>query len=242
MFQSLRGIELLSRSQQGAWVGEAVQGTLATYPTITSAVCQESAGLVLFTCTNGSTGATIVWDYMNQAWSTDHVTDGTGGGADWPAVSACISGAGLYTRVHDNGQVWSESTTSYRDGVYWVSMLAEMGWLKSSGLQGEQDIVKVSLLARSAEYHDLRIRVGYDYDTDYVDDRLYTADELADLRTQQLEVVLSTHRSQSVRFELSDAEPAFPYTATSGTGASWIGITCNVQGRPGGVRLPQRAR
>ena len=241
-FESARGIMVLSRGQSTLWIGEPVQDTLAAYPTITSAVTQDGAGLVLFTCSNGSTGLTLVFDYINKVWSTDSVTDGAGGGADWPAVGACISGAGLYTRVHDNGQVWSESTTSYRDGVYWVSMLAEMGWLKSSGLQGEQDIVKVSLLARSAEYHDLRIRVGYDYDTEYVDDRLYSADELSDLRTEQLEVALSTHRSQSLRLEISDEEPSSPYTATNGTGASWIGVTCNVQGRPGGVRLPPRVR
>ena len=241
-FESSRGVMVLTRGQSTVWVGEQVQDTLAAYPTITSATTKEQDGVVLITCSNGSTGVTLVFDYLNKVWSTDYVTNGASGAADCIAPSSCISGTGLYTRVHADGQVWSESTTSYRDGTYWVPMLAEFGWLKSSGLQGEQDIAKVSLLARSAEYHDLRIRVGYDYATDYIDDRTFSADELADMRTEQVEIVLSSHRSQSVRFEFSDEEPSAPYTATNGTGGSWIGVTCNVQGRPGGVRLPPRAR
>lgn len=249
IFQSDRGIELLTPSLQVQWIGQKVQGTLRTYPVVTSAVFDAVNGYAYITCTtsDGTTGVTLVYDPVFQVWeSIDKVYQNSTATA--PATSAClapVSGVPRYHRLY-SGTVSRMSTSSYLDGSQWVTMKVETAWLKAAGLQGEQHVDRALFLGQKSTDHDLTISAGYNYVSSYPQTRTWShtqvTSNVTDLSREQLELVSSNNaRCQSVRFKIEDATPT---SGTVGTGraATWLGLSVETSPRPGRAKLPTSSR
>lgn len=235
MFQSVRGIETLSRGQQGRWIGESVQSTLDAYPTVTSAVTDAKDGVVLFTCTNGGTGVTLVYDYLLGKWTVDRVASSSNGIADNPAVHACIDGSGRYVR--SCGPFLETQSTGNLDGTTWVTLRIVTPWVKSAGLFGEQDAVSGMLMLRDIDGADVTMYAAYNYSGEWTSSRTWQAEELFELterKADEVELVLGNERrGRSVRFKVEDAYPAngLTFTTPPSAGNRFIAIACMVQGR-----------
>ncbi len=218
MFQSARGLYLLSRGLEVVWIGRAMRNTLAAYPVITSAVLVASQNQVRFTCNSvdGLSGIVIVYDYVEKQWATARYT--AGGTYGTPFADACMWN-GTWTFVTPSGVVQSESTTTFLDNGEWVPMTLETAWVTgpstqvspSSGPLKFQSVRSMQLHGRSSSDHDLTVQVGFDSETAYVQ-TLTTPAQSAVTAVDDLEdweVVIGTRRKcNAIRFRISDSTPS----------------------------------
>lgn len=252
-FQSARGIEILTRAQSVEWVGEPVQATLASYPIVTAATLDTAASIVRFECaaseTSGqvsSAGVGLVYDLSLKAWvSVDKVTaSGTSPRSAQAAGMVYSGGAYRYARLDFNGVLYVERASSDASAHMdsdWVTQRATTGWVHVAGLQAEQVVQEVLLLAEQHTDHDITIALAYDYADTWTDTKTFTRAQLTTLARQWLskEVVQGTH--QAVRIRVTDATPTGG-TVGTGKGATWVALTPMGEAHRGGKRTSAAQR
>lgn len=239
IFQSERGIELLSRAQTVTWIGQPIQDTLAAFPVVTSATvvpssfgaevlielaASQAAGLV------AGSGRTLVFDLSANAWiSTDRRTSSTGT-VDAPAQSACITYTGSayrYAWMTAAGVVHYEDPTTYLDanGTFVVPLI-ETGWFNA--FQNEQRVWRLSLLFQRYTAAGLKVEVAYNYgDYDPLDNAVWT--EVDTKGQRQLEMSPSP-RGESMKFRITTTAPA---VLGSGQGLSVFALALDLAAKQG---------
>lgn len=263
-FQSRRGIELLTRSGSVVWVGESVHRTLASYPVVTSAVLDAPNSLIRLALTEGESGGAvtgdgvdIVYDLTLQTWiSTDDKTTGTFPVTTFtPSQDACmvnVLGTWRYAWLSTDGTVRYELLAGdgfeHCDNGNWVTMSAETGWFKTSGLQGVQFLSRMLLLARRSTDHNLSIALAYNYETSYRSAREWTHTQIASLLSDGWPITQLKHDAhddaecQAVRVKISDAvHSAWAQGDESGKGSTWLGLTFDITPKPGLFDVPEGA-
>jgi hypothetical protein len=245
-FQSARGIEILTRAQSVEWVGESVQTSLASCPVVTSAVLDEKASVVRFTCAQSetanqvaTTGVHLVFDLSLKGWvSVDKVT-ATAGVESKAAQSAAMVYTGsrwVYAWLETTGKVWLERASSdgsaYLDDSAWVTLQWETPSFKV-GLQQEQRIWSVTLLYERATSAGFSLEIAYGYGSyaGGADNRAWTAAEVLS-GGRQLEF-RPRSRETAMRFRFSDT--AGSPTGT-GKGCTWIGLSADLAPVQGATR------
>ena len=220
-------------------------------PVVTSAICRQTEGRVLFTCTDagGLAGATLVYDYAAGGWTIDSVYDADTAVQGAPATHAIAIDGVYYRGSRGTGRVWKEQFASCFDGAKWVTSLIETAWVKPSGLHGESDVTRVIVAGQQESNATVLVGVEYDYRDDAWEDTLeYAADEVANINRKMGRVHLEKRpnnngRCMSLKVRVQDAAPvdlgAWP--ATTGKGISWFGLTVEAAARAGGVRLLEGA-
>lgn len=257
-FQSERGIELLTRAQSVTWIGAPIQDTLASYPVVSAATldptesavylelaASEASGLV-----NGS-GRTLVYDLSLQQWQSIDRRASYAGTADAPAQSAAMvwdGNAYRYAWLETGGYVRPEQDSHLDSGSAdtWVTMKATSGWIKLSGVQGQQVMNRVLLLAKKQARSNISIALAYDYDATFETASTWTADGIDTLSSALARVQLGhdAHddgEGQAIRAQVSDATPTGG-TPGTGEGATWIALTFEGTPRPNAAQLPDTAR
>jgi hypothetical protein len=238
MFQSARGIELLSRSMQVVpFFGTAVEDLTSTYPIVTSSVYRRDDSRVYFTCisgteTNPTAGVVIVYDLIQQTWSTFY--------PQTALVSAALTDEGRYYMAPVSGGVgglFRESTDYAALGSGYIPSTIETPWFKLSGLQGYQRAKSLTLLFNSLTPHTLTISVAYDYSSSYTQVTTFTAAELAAMPKGQVSIDLAVQKTQAVRFKIDDGDPT-PAAMGTGQGPQFIGLAVEYTNKAGRFRLP----
>lgn len=248
-FQSPRGIEALS-GQQVQWVGEAVQDTLATYPTVTSAVCRQTESRIYFTCTDsgGTSGVTLVFDYAVNAWTIDTVYDSDDSVYSAAAVHALAIDGEYYRGVASTGRVWSE-TTSHLDNAEWITATIETAWIKPGGVHGAAEIPRAIFVGVSETPCVISVEWAYDYrDTfgaaqEWDESRLSVIQE--EMGRIHIEAIADENaRCMAAKLRLSDAPPANTsyYPIATAKGITWFGYSVEAAVKPGRTLLPVSAR
>ena len=154
MFQSAKGIYLLSRQQSVDYIGSDVQAF--NNETITSATLLDDANEVRFTT---ATGLTLVYNYFYRKWSTfDSV----------PAVDA-DNWKGNFIYIRENGQVLRETDGYFKDDGTNVQMKLATEWIKLNGISGFQRVYRINFVGDWKSEHTLKITLKYDY-SDYLND------------------------------------------------------------------------
>lgn len=251
-FQSERGIELLTRAQSVEWVGEPVQDTVASYPVCTAATLDPAASLVLFEMAAGETanqvtgsGRTLVFDVSLKLWTSVDRRKNNAGTADTPAQSGAMiytGSAWRYAWLGTDGRVYVEDQTTHLDpGSAWVTMKAGTSWAHTAGMQGEQAIEAMLLLAERHTGHDLAASIYHEYVDSSPETQTFTAASIAALGRQWLERKLTTQKGSAIRVVLSDATPSSG-TVGTGKGATWVGLTFTGEPRPGAKRVSSGQR
>lgn len=159
MFQSDKGIWLLSRGLEVSYIGSPVEEFNSSL--VNSAVTVPDSNRVLFTL---DTGEYLMYDYYYQQW-------GTFVGA--PAISSCIY-QGLHTILTKYGKIMQETPNAYLDGSNPVQMGFRTSWINLAGLQGYERFYEFRLLARYLSPHSLQVQVAYDYNDSPVHGKLIT--------------------------------------------------------------------
>jgi hypothetical protein len=259
MFQSERGIEVLTRAQSVEWIGESVQETLAAYPTITAATLDAKASLARFECvasesagSASDTGIALVYDIALRTWvSVDKVTAvATESRSAQAASMAYVDSAFRYARLDKAGTLFYERSSAdaaaHLDGSTWVTMLAETAWLKLGGIQGKHHVNATQWLSRKTTRADLSLALAYDYSATYKTEATWAANAVDSLSTSigrvQLEHPMHDEaEGVAVRVLVSDATPTGG-TVGTGKGATWIALTFEGAPRDGATALPEESR
>lgn len=248
-FQSPRGIEVLV-GQQVQWVGELVQQTLETYPTITSAVCRQTESRVYFTCTDsgGTSGVTLVFDYAANAWTVDTVYDSDGAIYTAAATHAVAVDGAYYRGVASTGRVWAEQETCL-DDTTWITATIETGWIKPGGMHGAAEIPTAIFAGVKESPCCITVEWAYDYRDEYQAAQEWDEPRLAilqrDMGRIHLEAMADENaRGMSAKLRLSDAPPTNTsyYPVATAQGITWFGYSVEAAVSPGRTLLPVSAR
>lgn len=247
VFQSPRGIELLTRSLEVQWIGRAVQDQLAAFPVITSAVTVPVAGQVRFSCNaaDGLTGIVLVFDYINGTWSTFKYYDADTLVASCPIAHAVMCDD-VYTFATPAGKVYREKRTTYLDNeTAWITMLIETGWIFADGPMGFQRVRRVQILGDNITPHDLTIAFGFNHSTAYPQSYTWTSGDIATF-ADGVNVGMrvgsqngANPRCRAFRVKVSDATPSV-YSLGTGAGPQLSAIGFEIVPKPGlGRRSPR---
>lgn len=148
MFQSGKGIYLLTRGLESVYIGADVEA-YNDY-SITGAVLIPNTNEVRFTTSNG---VTLTYDYFFKQWVVDEVQYG---------ADACIF-QNLFTYANPNGTMFQETVGSYTDNSNFYPLRIWTSWLSFAGLQGFQRVWQFLLLGSYKSPHTLQVRLAYDF-------------------------------------------------------------------------------
>lgn len=150
MFKSAKGIYLLARSREVAYVGAPVEAYNAQNVRRATAMPDRTA--VLFLTDDGSS---LYYDYLFQQWST--FTNHTGYDA------AVVDGTYHYLRTND--VVFRETVGAYADGNSRITLRLETAWFHlHEHLQGFQRFWKALILGTWVSPHQLAVQHRLNYD------------------------------------------------------------------------------
>ena len=147
MFQSNKGIWLLSRDLSTNYIGAPVEAY--NQQLVESAVLVPQTNQVRMTLDNG---ITLMYDYFYGQWGTFNIS----------GISSCIYND-LHTLISSAGLVYQETVGTYLDGSKPVLLSFTTSWLNMAGLQGYQRAYYFYLLGKYYSPHKLNILVSYDY-------------------------------------------------------------------------------
>lgn len=240
-FQSERGLEVLSRSQTVAWIGEPILATVAAYPIITSAVVDARNTIVRFALSSGvsdgvATGDAreAIYDLSVNAWMS--VDDKAA--ASQSAACVSINGARRYAWLAADGFLWVErddaDTNAYRDGSAWVTAQYTLPPWKL-GLQQEQRIFETELLFENHGSAGLTIEVAEDYGAfgATTADKVWTLAQLDGQRE-----VSWRPRSHGIasQYRVRDTEGTGLGELDKGQGFSFLGMSSDIAPKQGPTR------
>lgn len=253
-FQSNRGIELLSRGGAVTPIGQKVQTTLASYPYITSAILDDRNGLVRFTLSSSirtstslvnGTGRDLIFDLATNEWrSIDDKTGSSTHEASQDAAMFTVTVNGVFSTVYGwlgaDGTLYYErpanDTERHLDVAAWVDQRAVTPWVAIAGLNGEQFIDQVLLLAKRSTDHDLTFSLAFDFSDSYTSTKTFTQEQIGALAREWLVKEIAQTTSQSVRVKLEDAAPSGAGVVGSGKGGAWVALSFNGQPHRGPKR------
>lgn len=148
MFQSDKGIWLLSRDLSTTYIGSPVERFNSAR--VLSALNIPGTNQVRFTLDNG---ITLMYDYFFGQW---------GWFEGIPGIASTLF-QNLHTFVNSRGAVYQETPGSYVDGTAPVLMRFQTGWLSLAGLQGFERSYFFTLLGEYLSPHKLAVQLAYDY-------------------------------------------------------------------------------
>lgn len=155
MFQSRKGIYLLSRGLQAIYIGAPVQNYNSM--TVTSAQLIRDKNQVRFTMRADDvtpSGIAIIYDYYARQFAT------------FTNINASDSAIwhGTFTYLRPSGLTYTETPGLYSDAGRWIRMLVTTSWIQFAGMQGFQRIYRFLILGQYFSPHKLQIRIATNYD------------------------------------------------------------------------------
>lgn len=171
MYKSAKGIYLLDRGLNVRYVGAGVEDFNADR--VLSALTVPNTTQARFILDSGKA---LVYDYFmkdqegNGQWSvfTNHA------GRD-----ACIF-QNQYCFIGDQGKLMQETPGTYNDNGAFIKLKAVTSWFSFAGMQGFQRIYRFLILGHYKSPHQLRVRVGYDFNSAFIQDKYIDVDDVID--------------------------------------------------------------
>lgn len=154
LFQSDKGLYRLGQNLDVKYIGFPVEKY--NDQSITSAILVNDDNEIRF---QTSSGRTLVYNYLFDAWSTFTNHEG---------VSAVLW-KGKYAYVRTNGRVWVENSARFDDAGSYYEYLITTAPIYITGLQGYMRVRAVSALGSYYSPHQLRVRVSYDHEPQFID-------------------------------------------------------------------------
>lgn len=161
MFQSDKGIWLLSRDLTTQYIGAPVENYNES--NVNSALTIAGTNQVRFTL---DTGETLVYDYFFGQWSTF---------TNLRAISACLF-ENKHTYITANGKAYQETPGIYLDGTKPVLLGFKTGWINLAGLQGLERLYFMFLTGEYFTPFKLAMRIAYDFNKASEQEILITPD------------------------------------------------------------------
>lgn len=149
LFQSDKGIWLLSRNLGTTYLGAPVEG-LTLGNSVESAITVPGTNQVRFTM---NSGVTLMYDYYFDQW---------GSFINIPALSSTVY-QGLHTYINNLGQVFQETPNKYLDGTNPVLMSFTTAWMSFAGIQGFERFYQMLLLGQYYTPFKLNVQFAFNY-------------------------------------------------------------------------------
>ena len=252
MFQSTRGIEVLTRAQSVEWIGEPVRDKVSSNPVITSAVLDEETCRAIFTMAPSESdagptpGILLIYNLNTRTWSTSEVVLGETSQAY--ACGAIVpnyddNNRPIYAFVASDGFVLNETRDSFYDVDLsnvktFVPMTVETPNVKMAGLQGFQRIWRVQLEGVRESPHDLSISIATDYEVGYPQSRTWVWDEIETFKKEQIEVHVKQQKSRALRIKIQDSPPTGGELEGDGKTITLFGLALTWGQKMGTDKLP----
>lgn len=183
IFESRRGLEILSRDLSVSRIGKTIEDTLADYPYITSATLVEQHHEVRFTCNNVDQGEDVLiddgailgagivlaWDYLHNVWFVRQYRDAGTVVTSCPFVDSIVID-GTYYLLDPSGRVYAEQLDDcfdYSSGEVprWVERDIKLAPFSPSGTGlGWHRVKDVLILGTSKSPHVLEVSAELDFD------------------------------------------------------------------------------
>lgn len=154
MFQSNKGIYLLSRSLETQYIGADVEAYNSQ--SVTSAQLIPNTQQVRMTL---SDRITLVYDYFYSRWATY---------TNYGAVSSTLWNNSFTFLRSSAPAVSSEVSGSFVDNGQHVKLKLTTNWLTFAGLQGFQRLYKALILGEYFGPHQLLVSLAYDFDSNII--------------------------------------------------------------------------
>ena len=158
MFKSNRGIYLISRNMQLDYIGSPVQ--FYNNLTINDSCLYAKEGEVRFITERDDC---LIYNYERDLWYTFSQHSGTS--------NAVIDSE--YYFINDTDKLMRESN-NFADAGSPIPLIFETGWMSFAKVQGFQRVYRMLILGRYKSAHQLRIKVAYNYDDTWVDEKIVT--------------------------------------------------------------------
>jgi hypothetical protein len=245
MFMAERGILIIDGSMKVSPVGRRVEYHTGQI-TISSAQVIPRENLVVFTASSASGDLSLVYDYVNDQWSTF---------TNYDCLDSVEAKGVLYQKKAS--AVWVEDTSTYLDPTSaQVPLKLTTGWFSFAGLSGYKRVKEAVVLAQYLTAHQLRVKTSYDYDPVWVDDQTFDPELSTTLNSKYVdyashfgsakdsthsdksylvEVSGSRQKCASVRYEITDQDPVAG--GTSGQAIRLNGLALQIGFKTGAKRL-----
>jgi len=233
MFQSDKGIEILTRSMATSYIGAPVE-QYVNGATVLSATLIEPLSQVRFLM---SSGVVLVYDYYQKEVLPNGQRSGMGQWSvytNYSGVQAAVWDS-AYTHARGNGYTckddanWSDNTGTTTG---FVNLSVKTAWLSLAGIQGFQRVYKAMVLGDWKSPHTLYIGVAYDFDATIV--QLEAIGSNSTVTPYQWHILLSRQKCEAVQFNISEVNEGF-----SGESLRLSGLALEVGGKQGLQKSPQ---
>lgn len=181
MFESSRGLTLLTRGLEVVYLGQPVEDTLEAFPRITSAVLVPDQNQVRWTCNNdaGTAGRTIVFDYATKQWAVFSHFDADAGVSGTPIADAVLWN-GVWTFVTPAGKVYREDATTHLDNrASFVKQSGQIAWISEGGPLGFQHIRRAFVLGDRYTDVDFTLRFAFNHKAGFQQSYTWVSDKFA---------------------------------------------------------------
>ena len=212
MFQSSKGIYVLTRDLQVSYIGSNVEDQITSHSDITSAVLVEDKNQVRFSLNQlGQTNLKLLcYDYYHQSWtmfsSDSNVVTNT--------TSAAIVNS-KYTVLGIDNYISQEARSSYFDGNGGAQqpIVSKFitAWIRLAGLQGFKRVKRAFFLAQHLGGK-VSLSAQYNYNEGVSTTKSWTNAEIVALSTDPMQLGLHIPRQkcESIRFVYSDEDVGAP--------------------------------
>lgn len=242
-FLCSRGLYLLDRTLQTSWIGRPIKDKLASYPTVTSGTLVAKYNQVRFALSNGTTGVSVVFDYVTGQWSTFAYYDTATSTANVPVQDAAVIN-GVYTWCTAGGKVYQETESSFLDDTRFVSMRFDVAPVSAMGPIGFQRVRHARILSEANTPCNLTLRLAFDYSASWAQSYTFTNTALATIGNPNVGMRVGSQNGASPRcaaIALSVADSAPTSGTSTGKGVSFSAVVFEIVPREGTQRRGRRS-
>ncbi len=238
LFRGQRGMYLLNESLQLSYVGKPVESILTEGYTITDAFLVERDSQVRFIVNALHDSYVLVYDYLNNAWSTFTYKNSAGVGLTF--VNGCVIDNVVYMTASNLDLYFEDTGKCTDDASTFVSMRYRGPFVHSdSAVQDWQRVRRAGLLARYSTDVNATINLYFDYDDSVMETRTFVSDTWTSTTVRPMQVVPGRQKCQSVSVEFIDATPTGSLSSV-GLGGGFVlqSMTLALQPKDNQARIP----
>lgn len=228
IFQSERGLWLLTQNERISPIGEPVQQKMYTQTVVGAGNIPNRHEAHFIT----SDGYSASYNWLKDRWSLISSRTGTQG-VSKNNVMYWLDGAGNIEETKQDKYL--------TDNDEFYSLRVDTGWFSFAKIGGHKRIYKVIVIGQNLENHKLRVKVAYDFDPYWTDDLQYDTTAISEFdlskyydagvgsssedKSYIVEIPTSRQKCSSIRISVEDLAPDM---ISTGQGVAFTAVAFEV--------------